>query len=72
MSEQKKRLIEKAGRKYGRLSPCGGRKSLDECFTHHGEALLFWFNTDENTTHVEVGETAGQQDVKAPGAEKRK
>jgi len=47
-----KKMIKEAVRKHRRIYPCADKKALEECFTRHENRLLFWFNTEEKTTHV--------------------
>ena len=58
MNKTKLELIEKARKTYKRIYPCGARSSLSECFTpiDNGRKVVFWFNTQDNNTHVLVGE----------------
>lgn len=46
----KMELIEKAREQYKdqRIVPCGGKNTLEECFTYCGKILIFWFNTSED------------------------
>lgn len=48
----KNKIIRKAIRKYGRIYPCGYNTKLDECFTWRGNAICFWFNIKDDTTHM--------------------
>lgn len=48
----KNALIEKARMKYKRIFPCGDKKSLSECFTKEEDELIFWFNTEDDSTRV--------------------
>jgi hypothetical protein len=53
MFEAKKaNLIDHAVNMYGTVTPCGTTSSLDECFTVWDDSLIFWFNTNDNNTHV--------------------
>ncbi|MBD3346342.1 MAG: hypothetical protein GF401_14905 [Chitinivibrionales bacterium] len=56
MNKHQQRLISEAKRKYKRIYPCTAKPSLAECFTLHNNKLLFWFNTDDHTTHVMTAE----------------
>ncbi len=44
-------LIDMAREEYGTIRPCDF-KTFDECFTKHGNKLLFWFNSPDNSTRV--------------------
>lgn len=56
MDLQRKNLIEKATATYKKIYPCGTTGSFSECFTVYKNHLLFWFDTEDHSTHVEVGE----------------
>ena len=45
-------LIQKAFSKFGVIYPCGKAKSFTESFTKHSGILVFWFNTEDGSTHV--------------------
>jgi hypothetical protein len=52
MSELQQKMIDEAVREHKRIYPCTNKKDLSECFTRQGDKLLFWFNTEDRTTHV--------------------
>jgi hypothetical protein len=52
MNEIKKTMIQQAMQRYNRIYPCGTKRSLYECFTEAEGKLIFWFNTDDQTTHL--------------------
>ncbi len=52
MSEEKMRLIQKAIDEHERIFPCGSAALLDDCFTVNEDKLLFWFNTEDDSTHL--------------------
>jgi len=52
MDDIQLRLIEKAIAKYKKIFPCGGTIQLEDCFTIDENKLFFWFNTEDNNTHV--------------------
>ncbi len=56
MNDIKAHLIEQARREYRRIFPCARRGDLDECFTVEGNKILFWFNTDDDSTHMVTGD----------------
>jgi hypothetical protein len=52
-SSQKRRMIAKAKKKHGKISPPTQLKSLDDCFTISPDGTVnFWFNTTTGTTSV--------------------
>jgi hypothetical protein len=54
MSEIKYHMIEKARKKYCRIFPCAARATLDDCFTIENDRILFWFNTEDQSTRLLV------------------
>lgn len=52
MNELKKNLINKAQEIFIKIYPCGGKSDLGECFTIIGNKLVFWFNTEDQSTHL--------------------
>lgn len=56
MGEIKLRLIQKAIDEYKRIFPCTNAKHLNDCFTFTGNRLFFWFNTEDNSTHIVIEE----------------
>ena len=60
MNKKKQDLIKQAKKAYKQIYPCGARSSLSDCFTaiDNGKKIVFWFNTEDNNTHVLVDEVA--------------
>ena len=54
MIGSEKKLIKKARSKYKRIFPCRNKKSFAECFTTYNDKLFFWFDTENQSTHVEM------------------
>jgi len=55
MGSKQKKLIKKAVTKYKKIFPCGGKRRFSECFTRESDdSLYFWFDTEDQSTHVEV------------------
>jgi hypothetical protein len=52
MNEIKTNMIAEATNDYTKIFPCGNKVSFEECFTRNGDQLLFWFNTEDQSTHV--------------------
>ena len=53
MNELKKEMVEKAKHLYrNRISPCSTRRTFNDCFTVEDGKLYFWFNTEDNSTHI--------------------
>lgn len=50
----KKMIISEALTKHKKIFPVGNFKAIDDCFTIDDDKLIFWFNTEDQTTHVEV------------------
>lgn len=56
MSRNQRRLVREAMSRYRRIFPCGTRARFDDCFTNNGDSLMFWFDTEDGSTHLVVGE----------------
>ena len=52
MDDLKKIMIKKAKDRYKKIHPYGRRRKLAECFTMEQDKLCFWFNTEDDSTHV--------------------
>ena len=52
MNAIKKKMIAEAEKKYRKILPCSSRRSLDECFTIEKNRVVFWFNTEDFSTHM--------------------
>jgi hypothetical protein len=52
MNALKKSMIKKARSRFKRILPCGRRRKLKECFTVEKDRMFFWFNTQDQSTHV--------------------
>jgi len=50
--ELKTRMILLAKNLHGEILLAGLMKSFDESFTSHDGNILFWFNTQDNSTRV--------------------
>jgi hypothetical protein len=56
MNALKKIMIKKAKSRYKKILPCGRRRKLDDCFTVEKDKVFFWFNTEDQSTHVLHGQ----------------
>ena len=56
MNDLKKNMIRKAQRRYKNIAPCARRRSLEDCFTVEEDKIYFWFNTEDQSTHVLAAE----------------
>ena len=52
MNELKERMIHQALQKFERIYPCAKSGNFADCFTQIDDRLLFWFNTDDESTHL--------------------
>ena len=52
MNKVKINMIRKALRTHKRIYPCGTKATLAECFTFQGNKVLFWFDTEDRSTHL--------------------
>jgi hypothetical protein len=56
MNEIRHSLIRKATRQYRKIRPCAHKAELNECFTVEDKQVLFWFNTEDESTHMIAAE----------------
>ena len=56
MSAIQKELIESARKAFHEIFPCSSKGTLEECFTIFNQKCLFWFNTEDNSTHLMAAE----------------
>ena len=54
METVEKRLIKKARSAYKKILPCPHRGRLEECITRDEKHIYFWFNTEDESTHLMV------------------
>jgi hypothetical protein len=52
MEHLRRELLERAEKNYKKIYPVGTRNSFAECFTLQGDKLLFWFDTEDRSTHM--------------------
>lgn len=52
MGALEERLIRKAIRKHKKIFPCLSRKEFSKCFTREDGRLLFWYDTEDRSTHL--------------------
>lgn len=52
MNDIKNTMINEAKNNFTKIYPCGNNKDLDDCFTTYENQIFFWFNTDDDSTHV--------------------
>lgn len=52
MNTIKKKMISKAKKQFKNIYPCAYHKQLKDCFTVADDKMIFWFNTDDESTHV--------------------
>jgi len=58
VTELKEQMIRRAIEAHERITPCSNRSELGECFSVLEDKLVFWFNTEDNSTHVLIEEVA--------------
>ncbi len=56
MNAIKRIMIKKAESRFKKILPCGQKRNLDECFTLEKGRVLFWFNTEDKSTHLVCSE----------------
>ncbi|MBD3390987.1 MAG: hypothetical protein GF418_02965 [Chitinivibrionales bacterium] len=52
MDKMKLDLIRQAVRAHKKIYPCGTKSTLGECFTFEKDKVLFWFDTEDRSTHL--------------------
>lgn len=52
--EQMDSMFVKAVKKYGKIKVCGDSSSHYDNFTVHNDEVTFWFNEENNSTHIMV------------------
>ncbi len=52
MSKREKKLIKRAIKDYKTIYPCGHFDEFSKCFTEIKDELVFWFNTEDGSTHI--------------------
>ena len=52
MNELKKDILLRAIERYENIYPCSNRDDFSESFTEEDGRLFFWFNTEDQSTHL--------------------
>ena len=63
MNELKRKMIRKAVQQYKRIYPCGSKRNFSECFTLIDDSIVFWFNTEDRSTHLMTHKFGWQETV---------
>jgi len=50
IAKAKQQMIRRARRRFIDIRPCATKKRLADCFTFEQGRLMFWFNTEKNST----------------------
>jgi hypothetical protein len=56
MSAIQQNLINDAIKAFHEIFPCSSKSTLEECFTIFNRKCLFWFNTEDKSTHLMAAE----------------
>jgi hypothetical protein len=56
MTELEQSLIRKASEMHDTIYPCPHRVDFTNCFTRDKDRVYFWFNTEDQSTHIVMGE----------------
>lgn len=54
MSKKQRRMVSQALKRFGRIYPCGNCATFSRCFSIEDGQWIFWFNTPDGSTHVEI------------------
>jgi hypothetical protein len=52
MTEVEERLVNQAAALHAAIFPCPSRGEFEHCFTWDKEKVYFWYNTEDQSTHV--------------------
>jgi hypothetical protein len=52
MGELERKLIQQALKKHQKIFPCSRKGGFKSSFTHEKGRVLFWYNTNDQSTHV--------------------
>jgi hypothetical protein len=52
MTDLEEMLVHKANEKHTQIYPCPPRNDFEQCFTREKNRLFFWYNTEDQSTHV--------------------
>lgn len=52
MGEIRERMIQRAMMQYGAICPLQDKASFSDCFTCENRTLIFWFNTEDQSTRL--------------------
>jgi hypothetical protein len=52
MTELEAKLMSQANAIHDKIFPCASRKEFDYCFTRENDQLFFWYNTEDQSTHM--------------------
>jgi len=53
-----RKMFQQALTKFSHIYPCADKTAFSDCFTRVRNHYLFWFNTDDKSTHVIKAEIA--------------
>jgi len=56
MEQLKEKLIKKAKQSHKSIFPVGEKKSFEDCFQQYDNKMAFWYNTEDQNTHVVIGD----------------
>ena len=56
MGKSEKKLYKRAKEIYKHITPCGSKKDFSECFTKYENKIFFWFDTEDDSTHLLIEE----------------
>jgi len=58
MTDLEERLVIRASEMHSKIFPCAARKEFAQCFTKDRGKLCFWYNTEDQSTHLLVADLA--------------
>lgn len=52
MNKLERKMINLATEKHEKIFPCAHKQRLSDCFTRYEDQVFFWYNTEDQSTHV--------------------
>jgi hypothetical protein len=60
MTDLEKALMSKASEMHKKIYPCSSMRQFEQCFTRDRGKVCFWYNTEDQSTHLLVADEPGR------------
>ncbi len=60
MTTLEAKLMDQATAIHDRIFPCSSRNGFEHCFTQEQGKLCFWYNTEDESTHLLIADELGR------------